>query len=198
MSSATGEPTDRAVETVVKLQTSPPDPHPTSRSVTRWPLLRAQARRTDPGLPPPGTRPCPRQGPRAAVSRMGAVPSGRHVSGGYTNRADRDHDPAGGGGASPGRVGSAPFHRRTNGRVLRESDELDETTSRTTQYPHRETDMCRAHRGVQAIDQQRYPKAAPPASSGGWVSSGPEGRIGCDGPSPTTDDPRQLDEGRRL
>jgi hypothetical protein len=52
------------------------------------------------------------------MSSTGAVPSGRHVSGGYTNRADRNYDLAGGGPASPGRVGSAPFHRQTSGRVL--------------------------------------------------------------------------------
>ena len=103
------------------------------RSVTRWPLLRAQARRTDLGLPRPGTRPCPRPGPPAAAWRTDAVPSGRHVSGGYTNRSDPDHDPAGGGAAFPRRLGPAPFHRRTIGRVLQDSDELDETTSRTTQ-----------------------------------------------------------------
>jgi hypothetical protein len=103
-----------------------------SRRVTRQPLQPAQARQIDFGLPPPGTRTFPRPGLPAATSSTGAVPSGKHVSGGYTNRADRNYDLAGGGPASPGRVGSAPFHRRTSGRVLPDSVELDEMTSRTT------------------------------------------------------------------
>jgi hypothetical protein len=113
-----------------------------SRRVTRQRLQPAQARQIDFGLPPPGTRPFPRPGLPAAMSSTGAVPSGRHVSGGYTNRVDRNHDLAGGGPASPGRVESAPFHRRTSGRVLPDSVELDEMTSRTTQHPSKGTDMC--------------------------------------------------------
>jgi hypothetical protein len=112
-----------------------------SRRVTRQPPQHAQARQLDFGLPPPGTRPFPRPGLPAAMSSTGAVPSGRHGSGGYTNRADRNHDLAGGGPASPGRVESAPFHRRTSGRVLPDSVELDEMTSRTTQT-HRRGRTC--------------------------------------------------------
>jgi hypothetical protein len=37
---------------------------------------------------------CPRRGQPAAASRTGAAPTGRRVSGGYTNRDDRAHDPA--------------------------------------------------------------------------------------------------------
>ena len=136
--------------------------------LTRWPLLRAQAHRSDLGLPRPGTRACPPPGPPAAAWRKGAVPSGRHVSGGYTNRADRNHDLAGGGPASPGHVESAPFHRRTSGRVLPDSVELDEMTSRTTQHPSKGTDMCVLIAGSRrSVDQATPPWSRQPAAVGG-------------------------------
>jgi len=102
------------------------------------------------------------------MSSTGAVPSGRHVSGGYTNRADRNHDLAGGGPASPGRVGSAPFHRQTSGRVLPDSVELDEMTSRTTQHPSEGTDMCVLIAGSRrSVNQATPPWSRQPAAVGG-------------------------------
>jgi len=139
-----------------------------SRRVTRQPLQPDQARQIDFGLPPPGTRTFPRPGLPAAMSSTGAVPSGRHVSGGYTNRADRNHDLAGGGPASPGHVESAPFHRRTSGRVLPDSVELDEMTSRTTQHPSEGTDMCVLIAGSRrSVNQATPPWSRQPAAVGG-------------------------------